>query len=115
VSVADLRDKLRQRGFVLDNLSEQMFAEVLRVLEHNVRLLLGFEPSTYRGSALLFQAALEGENDERAKRWQPYITGGITTQLIDSTHFQMTSPEALSIIGPVIEAAILTHPNRYRG
>jgi pristinamycin I synthase 3 and 4 len=115
VSVAEMRDKLRQRGFVLDNLSEQMFAEVLRVLEHNVRLMLGFEPSTYRGSALLFQAALEGENDERAKRWQPYITGGITTQLIDSTHFQMTSPEALSIIGPVIETAILTHPNRYRG
>jgi thioesterase domain-containing protein len=70
-------------------------------------LLLKFEPGAYHGSALLFQAAQEGENDERAKRWEPYITGGVATHLIDASHFHMTSPEALAAIGPIVAAEIL--------
>jgi thioesterase domain-containing protein len=109
----DLQPKLRQRGSALGDLSEQALADVLRVTENNVHLLLGFEPDTYDGSALLFQAALEGENDERAKLWQTYITGGVTAHLVDSTHFHMASPEALSTIGPIVETAILEHRDRY--
>jgi thioesterase domain-containing protein len=75
-------------------------------------LFLGFEPDTYHGSVLLFQADLEGENDERAKRWQPYLTGGVAAHLVDSTHSHMTSPEALSIIGPIVATEILAHRER---
>jgi nonribosomal peptide synthetase DhbF len=108
-SAADVRAKLRERGSALGDLSEQALGDVLRVTENNVRLLLEFEPDTYHGNAVLFQAALDGENDERAKRWETYITGGVSTHLVDSTHFRMTSPEALSTIGPIIETAILKH------
>ena len=103
----DLRLELRQRGGALGDLSDQTLADVLRVTENNVRLLLEFEPGAYHGSALLFQAAQEDENDERAKRWEPYITGGVATHLIDASHFQMTSPEALAAIGPIVAAEIL--------
>jgi len=109
VSVPDLLAALRRQGSALGDLSEQAVAAVLRVTENNVRLAVGFEPATYDGEALLFQAALEGDNDERAQLWRPYITGGITTQLVDSTHSRMTSPHALSAIAPVVEAAILAH------
>jgi thioesterase domain-containing protein len=107
LTATDLQLELRQRGSALGDLSDQELADVLRVTENNVHLLLGFEPDTYDGSAILFQAAQEGENDKRAKRWQPYITGGVATHLIDSTHFGMTSPEALSDIGPIVAAEIL--------
>ena len=109
----DLQPQLRQRGSALGDLSEQALADVLRVTENNVHLLLGFEPDIYSGSALLFQAALEGENDERAKLWQTYITGGVVAHQVDSTHFHMTSPEALSTIGPIVAKAILEHRDRY--
>jgi len=113
VSMGELRSKLRQRGSALGDLTEQELADVLRVTENNVHLLLGFEPDTYNGSALLFQAALEGDNDERAKPWQAYITGGVTAHLVDSIHFHMTSPEALSTIGPIVDTAILAERDRY--
>jgi amino acid adenylation domain-containing protein len=107
LTATDLQAELRQRGSALGELSDQELTDVLRVTENNVRLLLSFEPDLYHGSALLFQAAREGENDERAKRWQPYLAGGVATHLIDSTHFRMTSPEALSDIGPIVAAEIL--------
>jgi thioesterase domain-containing protein len=112
VSVPDLLSRLRQRGSALGGLTEQAVAAVLRVAENNVRLLLGFEPPRYHGSALLFQAAREGDTGERAKLWHPYISGDISTHLVDSTHSDMTSPQALSAIAPVIAAAILAHRDR---
>jgi thioesterase domain-containing protein len=109
VSVPELLSALRQQGSALGGLTEQAVAAVLRVTENNVRLAVGFEPAVYDGEAILFQAALEGENDERATLWRPYITGGITTHLVEATHSQMTAPDALSAIAPVVEAAILAH------
>jgi amino acid adenylation domain-containing protein len=108
----DLHLELRRRVSALSDLSDQTLAGVLRVTENNLRLFLGFEPDTYHGSVLLFQADLEGENDERAKRWQPYLTGGVAAHLVDSTHSHMTSPEALSIIGPIVATEILAHRER---
>jgi thioesterase domain-containing protein len=109
VSVPDLLGALQRRGSALGDLTEQAVAAVLRVTENNVRLGIGFEPAAYAGEALLFQAAREGENDERARLWRPYVTGGITTHLIDATHSHMTAPQALSAIAPIVEAAILEH------
>jgi amino acid adenylation domain-containing protein len=106
-TATDLLHELRQRGSALGDLTDEALAGVLRVTENNVRLLLGFKPDTYHGSALLFQAAKEGDNDNEAKRWQPYITGGVSTYLIDSGHFHMMSPEALSDIGPIVAAEIM--------
>jgi len=106
-TATDLLHELRQRGSALGDLTDEALAGVLRVTENNIRLLLGFKPDTYHGSALLFQAAKEGDNDDEAKRWQPYITGGVTTYLIDSRHFHMMSPEALSDIGPIVAAEIM--------
>jgi thioesterase domain-containing protein len=112
LSPADLQPRLAERGSALGDLSEQALADVLRVTENNIQLLLGFEPDSYDGNALLFQAARDGENDERAKLWQAYITGEIAVHLVDSTHFHMTSPEALSAIGPIVATAIQEYRNR---
>jgi thioesterase domain-containing protein len=38
--------------------------------------------------------------------WQPLVTGRVDDYHVDCEHGQMTTPEALSVVGPVLEAAL---------
>jgi thioesterase domain-containing protein len=34
--------------------------------------------------------------------WAPYVSGSIETHLVDCSHHEMTRPDALAKIGPVL-------------
>ncbi|HVB41344.1 MAG TPA: amino acid adenylation domain-containing protein, partial [Streptosporangiaceae bacterium] len=97
---------LRQRGSALGSLDEETVTALLRITANNGRLLRTFVPSVYRGNALLFQAGREGDAAARAELWRPYITGTLTTAVLDCAHSHLTAPQALSIIGPLVASEL---------
>jgi amino acid adenylation domain-containing protein len=93
-----------KNGSAPGDLPEATVTALLRVIANNDRLLRGYEPAKYVGDVLLFQAGREGEAEERAELWRPYLAGSISAYVINSTHAHMTGADALSLIGPAIAA-----------
>ncbi|WSY16897.1 amino acid adenylation domain-containing protein (plasmid) [Embleya sp. NBC_00896] len=107
VTPARVLELLRKRGSVLSGLDERAVAALMEVTVNNVRLMGEFTPKRYDGRILLFQAGREKHLDARgaARLWAPYAAG-LEHHLLDSTHADMTRPEALAVIGPVLARRI---------
>ncbi|WP_084534683.1 non-ribosomal peptide synthetase [Nocardia yamanashiensis] len=66
----------------------------------------GFRPRVFDGDLLFFTAADDEINladpERCASAWEPYVTGTVHDQKVRCRHSGMTTPEALSVIGPVL-------------
>ncbi|MBF6136514.1 amino acid adenylation domain-containing protein [Nocardia otitidiscaviarum] len=73
---------------------------------NGVTLAHGFRPRVFDGDMLFFTAADDEINrahpDRCADAWQPYVTGTVHDHLVRCRHSGMTTPESLSVIGPVL-------------
>ncbi|MFI6865592.1 amino acid adenylation domain-containing protein [Nocardia sp. NPDC050406] len=73
---------------------------------NGVTLAHGFRPRVFDGDLLFFTAADDEINrahpDRCATAWQPYTTGTVHDHLVRCRHSGMTTPESLSVIGPVL-------------
>jgi thioesterase domain-containing protein len=82
----------------------------MEVTVNNVRLMRAFAPRRFDGEALFFQAAREELNAaEAAGLWRPHVAS-LEHHLVDATHAEMTGPEALRLIGPVIADRLAGRP-----
>jgi glutamate racemase len=65
---------------------------------------------------VFFSAAhsADGEEGERPSPsvWQPAITGVIVEHKVECDHLRMTTPEALAVIGPILERSLGSRPDR---
>ncbi|MBQ1156597.1 amino acid adenylation domain-containing protein [Streptomyces sp. A73] len=96
-------EAFRVQGSALGGLAPQQVRTVLDTATRLARLMPDCVPEPYDGDLLVFAATLDGDAqrwDPRA--WQPYITGRIETHEVAVGHHQMTRPEALALIGPVL-------------
>ncbi|MFD0266206.1 amino acid adenylation domain-containing protein [Streptomyces sp. NPDC127106] len=102
-----------RRGPVLDLLGKADFPD-RRTLEavvdtgiNNHRLLREFTPGVFRGDLLFFTAARDLAEGRSARRsWQGHITGRVVEHLVDSGHMDMTTPQALTVIGKHLDSAL---------
>ncbi|WP_083864874.1 non-ribosomal peptide synthetase [Nocardia brevicatena] len=66
----------------------------------------GFRPGIYEGDLLFFTAAADSVNRENRDRsagsWQGHITGLVHEHPLPCTHAEMTTPDALAVIGPIL-------------
>ncbi|WP_083874386.1 non-ribosomal peptide synthetase [Nocardia paucivorans] len=66
----------------------------------------GFRPGVHDGDLLFFTAAADPVNRENPDRsadgWREHITGIVREHLLPCTHAEMTTPEALAVIGPIL-------------
>ncbi|ONM50128.1 non-ribosomal peptide synthetase [Nocardia donostiensis] len=66
----------------------------------------GFRPRVYDGDLLFFTAAADRINradpQRRATAWRPYVTGAVHDYALRCAHAEMTTPESLAVIGPVL-------------
>ena len=84
-------------------LDEKTVAALIDVTLNNGRMLYRYNPGSFAGDLLLFQAGRGPTGDEEsAERWRPYVSGRIVRQVLDFTHGSMTTPEALAQIAPLI-------------
>jgi thioesterase domain-containing protein len=110
VSPARILGLLRERGSVLSGLDERAVKALMEVTVNNVRLMRAFAPRPYDGEVLFFQAAREHlDPAEAAALWRPHV-GGFEHHVVDTTHAEMTSPEALQVIGPVLADRLAGRP-----
>ena len=77
----------------------------------SVAMSAAYRPGSYDGDLLYFSASKGITGELTADMWRPYFTGQITQHSVDVTHAQMTNPEALAVIGPILEAEL----NRRQG
>nr|WP_079145896.1 non-ribosomal peptide synthetase [Streptomyces lydicus] len=80
-------------------------AAVLKVFAHHGDLQSGFVPRTFRGEVLLFEAT-EGKAADapRPDHWRPYVTGPVEVTPVRGAHGELTRPDQLAQIGPVLAA-----------
>ncbi len=71
-----------------------------------VAMSTNHRPARYDGDLLYFSARQGITGELTGEMWRPYVTGQITQHFLDLTHAQMTNPEALAVIGPILEAAL---------
>ncbi|MGW1738536.1 amino acid adenylation domain-containing protein [Nocardia sp. NPDC001965] len=68
----------------------------------------GFGPGVFDGDLLFFAAATDPVNLAAADRepgaWRAFVTGTVRPHAVACTHAEMTTPESLAVIGPVLRA-----------
>jgi len=101
---------LRQVPDLPGSLDDAELAALVDVTATNRRLLTEFAPAVpYLGDLLFFTAAHEPDAHRgRHSSWLPYIDGRITDHDIPCTHAEMTRPEALERIGPILDQMLHT-------
>ncbi|NLE82543.1 MAG: amino acid adenylation domain-containing protein [Rhodococcus sp.] len=67
--------------------------------------LVDHQPAHFDGDVVFFSATGDDPTGSRlADDWRPYVGGTIVNHPVDVTHWQMTSPAALDVIGPALAA-----------
>ncbi|MGW2386874.1 amino acid adenylation domain-containing protein [Streptomyces sp. NPDC001658] len=98
------------------SLDDAELAALVEVTANNRRLLEEFAPTSYDGDLLFFTAAQDPDaHPGRHGTWLPYVRGGIDHHDIPCAHGEMTRPEALDRIGPVLDRrlrALAPRPDR---
>ncbi|MFE5705856.1 amino acid adenylation domain-containing protein [Rhodococcus koreensis] len=93
-----------------------LLARISTGLENSKQISTGHRPRVFDGDLLFFSAAqsAEGEEGERPSPgvWQPAITGVIVENKVDCDHLRMTTPQALAVIGPILENSLGSGPDR---
>jgi thioesterase domain-containing protein len=66
----------------------------------------GFRPGVFDGDLLFFAAGADPVNlaapDRRPEAWQGFVTGAVYARELACTHAEMTTPESLAVLGPVL-------------
>jgi enterobactin synthetase component F len=71
-----------------------------------VAMSTDYRPAHYDGDLLYFSARNGITGELTADMWRPYCGGRITEHPVDVAHAQMTNPEALAVIGPILAAEL---------
>ncbi|MFF0495169.1 amino acid adenylation domain-containing protein [Nocardia aobensis] len=75
----------------------------------SVAMSTSYRPASYDGELLYFSATEGITGELTGEMWRPWVSGRIAEHRVDVTHAQMTNPEALAVIGPILEAELNRH------
>ncbi|WP_063006691.1 non-ribosomal peptide synthetase [Nocardia kruczakiae] len=75
----------------------------------SVAMSTSYRPASYDGDLLYFSATEGITGDLTGEMWRPWVSGRIAEHRVDVTHAQMTNPEALAVIGPILETELNRH------
>jgi amino acid adenylation domain-containing protein len=97
--VARLRETLVSSGLVPPDIAEEFITNRFAVFRANVLAIYAYQPETYPGEVVMFQAA---EEESRAP-WSAYAGGGYTEVVLPGTHYSMWSPANLPRLAEALE------------
>ncbi|MFF5126975.1 amino acid adenylation domain-containing protein [Streptomyces syringium] len=93
-------------------LGDRGLAAMTRVFAHNAGLQDGFTPRTFQGDVLVFEATEDKAPGAAGPRdWKAHVTGRIEVTPVRAAHGELTRPDRLARIGPVL-ADWLVRPGR---
>ncbi|MGW1179479.1 amino acid adenylation domain-containing protein, partial [Kitasatospora sp. NPDC002543] len=84
-------------------LDDAALEAMARVFLGNIAVLDSFKSRTFRGDVLFFEATREEPAPSvRPEDWRPHVTGRIEVHRVTGRHGEMTRPDQLAQIGPVL-------------
>ncbi|MEV0944999.1 amino acid adenylation domain-containing protein, partial [Rhodococcus sp. NPDC049939] len=87
--------------------AEQIVGRLWSAAERNSRLMSEYRPKRFNGDIVFFTAAADDSTHLRAARgWRKAVTGTVYEHAVPATHWQMTSPDALAIVGSILNRAL---------
>ena len=72
----------------------------------NLKVLSEHVPDVFDGDAVIFSAERSGNGSFLTENWRPYIAGDVTLNSVDCTHYDMLSPESLSLYGEQLQCSL---------
>ncbi|MFD9669811.1 thioesterase domain-containing protein [Rhodococcus sp. NPDC059968] len=100
---------LRRKGGLFAALTPAHLETLYRQYGDLVDVALAHRPSPLKGADLLFFSATESSQDRQDFRrqtgaaiWKEYVLGEVQEYQVPTSHEQMTSPQGLAAIGPVL-------------
>uniref|UniRef100_UPI000670B5C3 non-ribosomal peptide synthetase n=1 Tax=Kitasatospora sp. MY 5-36 TaxID=1678027 RepID=UPI000670B5C3 len=86
-------------------LGDAALEAMARVFLANIAVLDSFKSRTFRGDVLFFEATREEPRPPvRPEDWRAHVTGRIEVHRVTGRHGEMTRPDQLAQIGPVLAA-----------
>nr|WP_231137850.1 non-ribosomal peptide synthetase [Rhodococcus opacus] len=87
--------------------TEQVVGRLVSAADRNSRLMSEYRPACFDGDIVFFTAAADDATGGRAARgWENAVTGVVHNHAVAVTHWQMTSPDALAVAGPILNEAL---------
>ncbi|MCC6165523.1 MAG: amino acid adenylation domain-containing protein [Acidobacteria bacterium] len=103
---ADVIARLRESGHPLGLLSDASLSGVLRVVQHNNRLVRRHEHAPVRARLMHFMADREHVGHSTSPdEWAPYV-GGVDVHHVDALHAHMTAPDQARLVAGVLARAL---------
>jgi thioesterase domain-containing protein len=96
---------------------EQVLGTAMFTAEQVDRVMTSFEtaaviadryrPAVFDGDLYFFTAGKDhADHEALARSWRPYASGEIHNRVVDVRHLELSHPEALTVVGAVIERAV---------
>ncbi|MGN0124819.1 MAG: amino acid adenylation domain-containing protein, partial [Rhodococcus sp. (in: high G+C Gram-positive bacteria)] len=87
--------------------TRRVVTRLVAAAQRNSELMAEHRPGTYDGDIVYFTAAADDPTGTRgASGWNAAVTGAVDNHQVPATHWQMTSPDALDVIVPVLDAVL---------
>ncbi len=87
--------------------TEKVVRRLVSAADRNSRLMSEYRPACFDGDIVFFTAAADDATGGRAARgWENAVTGVVHNHAVAVTHWQMTSPDALAVVGPIVNQAL---------
>ncbi|RSM65099.1 non-ribosomal peptide synthetase [Kibdelosporangium aridum] len=103
ITLAQVAELVRGRSALFAALTPAHFERLHTGYTGAFDLARGFEPGRYDGDIVFFTASADTYNIRNATAWRPFVCGEIHDHAVDCKHSMMTNPEALAVIGPVLQ------------
>ena len=85
----------------LGRLPPRAYKGMLAVSANNLVLASQFRPCRFRGHLIYFRA-MRGSEPGADTSWRTFVDGHATVHTLDCTHDEMTKPDSLAVIGPLL-------------
>ncbi|NMM90554.1 non-ribosomal peptide synthetase [Rhodococcus sp. SRB_17] len=86
--------------------AEEAAATIERMMQgavRNSRLMWEYQPESFDGDVVFFTAESDDPSGRvAASGWESVVTGNVRNHGVPTTHWRMTSPEALEMVGPIV-------------
>ncbi|WP_182359149.1 non-ribosomal peptide synthetase [Tomitella gaofuii] len=105
MTIEDAAALLPESGSALADLGIEELRRMYDAYAQGVALAAAFRPDLFDGDVLFVTAGRGGPGGPRAfTDWPRHVGGAMREITVDCVHAQLTSPEALAVVGPAVEA-----------
>ncbi len=103
LTFAQFSELARTTNTVLGNVAEDEFQLLMEILHRNISIATKHRPERVDADMLIFGATEERERVLDPEVWRDFVAGEITYHPVPTGHSTIMTPEALELIGPILE------------